>query len=134
MIFSMRHGCICRVVSSGGSKLTLYLLVLTASGCEMRFELGPSFFSGRSLVTPATCAHEVTCGKYFCVSNIDLLRLPNKDATCFIIFGTVLNLLEESLHCLLGIPSSAHVFKVDLEVDCSDVTVGFEEVIQHVSC
>jgi hypothetical protein len=45
-----------------------------------------------------------------------------------------LNLLEESLHWLLGIPSSARVFKVDLEVDRSDVSVSLEKVIQHASC
>jgi hypothetical protein len=100
----------------------------------MRFELGPSFFSGGFLVPPATCAHEVACCKYFCIPNVDLLRVTNKDATGFNIVSTILNLLEESLHWLLGIPSSAHVFKVDLEVDCSDVALGFEEVIQHVSC
>jgi hypothetical protein len=99
----------------------------------MRFELGPSFFSGGFLVPLATCAHEVTCGKYFCVANVDLLRVTNKDATCFRIVGTILDLLEDSLHWLLGVLSSAHVFKVDLEVDCSDVAIGFEEVIQHVS-
>jgi hypothetical protein len=122
------------VVSSGGSGFTLHLLVLPVSSCEMGFELGPSFFSGGFLVPPATCSHEVTCGKYFCVGNVDLLRMINKDDTCFRIVSTVLNMLEEILDWLLGIPSSAHVFKVDLEVDCSDVAVGFEQVIQHVSC
>jgi hypothetical protein len=133
MIFSLSHGGICGVVSSGSSGLSLHLLVLAVSGCEIRFELCPSFFSGRFLVPPATCAHEVTCGEYLCVANVDMLRVTNKDATCLRIVGTVLNMLEEILHWLLGIPSSAHMFKVDLEVDCSDVAVGFEEVIQHVS-
>jgi hypothetical protein len=70
----------------------------------------------------------------FCVANVDFLRVTNKDASCFRIVGTVLSLLGESLQWLLGIPSSAHVFKVDIEVDCSDVDVGFEEVIQQASC
>jgi hypothetical protein len=48
---------------------------------------------------------------------------------CFRIVGTVLNLLEESLYWLMGIPSSAHVFKVDLEIDCSDVSVSLEKVM-----
>jgi hypothetical protein len=63
-----------------------------------------------------------------------MLRVTNKKAPCLRIVGTLLNLLEESLHWLLGIPCSAHVFKVDIEVNCSDATVGFEEVIQNASC
>jgi hypothetical protein len=86
------------------------------------------------LVPPATGAHEVACCKYFCVPNIDLLRVTNEEAPCFRVVSTVLNLLEESLHWLLGIPSLAHVFEVDLEVDRSDVALSLEEVIQHASC
>jgi hypothetical protein len=63
-----------------------------------------------------------------------MLRVTNEDAPCFRIVSSILNLLEESLHWLLGIPSLAHVFKVDLEVDRSDVAVSLEEVIQHASC
>jgi hypothetical protein len=121
------------VVTGCGSGFTLHLIVLTVSGCKTRFELCPSFFNGGFLVLPATCAHEVACFKYVCVPNVDLLRVTNEDAPCFRIVGTILNLLEESLHWLLGIPSSAHVFKVDLEVDRSDVAVSLEEVIQHAS-
>jgi hypothetical protein len=127
------HGSICRVVPGCGSGLSLHLLVSTVSGCEVGFEVGPSFFSGGFLVPPATCAHEVACCKYFCVPNIDFLRVTNEDAPCFRVVGTILNLLEESLNWLLGIPSSAHVFKVDLEVDRSDVPVSVKEVIQHAS-
>jgi hypothetical protein len=100
----------------------------------MRFELCPCFFNVEFLVPPATCAHEVACCKYFCIPNVDLLRVPNEDAPCFRKVGTILNLLEESLHWLLRIPSPAHVFKVDLEVDRSDAPLSLEEVVQHVSC
>jgi hypothetical protein len=130
----VRHGRIFRVVTGCGSGLSLHLLVLTVSGCKMRFELCPSFFNGGFLVPLATCAHEVACCKYFRVPNVDLLRVPNEDAPCFRIVGTILNLLEESLNWLLGIPSSAHVFKVDLEVNHSYVAVSLREVIQHASC
>jgi hypothetical protein len=128
------QGGICRVVTGCGSVLFLNLLVLTVSGCKMRFELCPSFFDGGFLVPPATCAHEVACCKYFCVPNVDLLRVTNEEAPCFRVVGTILNLLEERLNWLLGIPSPAHVFKVDIEVDRSDVAVSLEEVIQHASC
>jgi hypothetical protein len=128
------HGGIYRVVTGCGGGLSLHLLVLTVIGCKMRFELCPSFFSGGFIVPPASCAHEVACGEYFCVPNVDFLRVTNEDAPCFRIVGTILNLLEESFHWLLGIPSSAHVFKADLEVDRSDVAVSLEEVIQHASC
>jgi hypothetical protein len=63
-----------------------------------------------------------------------MLRVTNEDATSFRIVSTILNLIEESLHWLLGIPSSAHAFKVDLEVDCSDVALSLKEVVQHASC
>jgi hypothetical protein len=98
------------------------------------FELCPSFFSGWFLVPLATCAHEEACCKYFCIPNVDLLRVNNEDAASFRIVSTIVNLLEESLHWLLGIPGSAHVFKVDLEVDCGDVSVSLKEVVQHASC
>jgi hypothetical protein len=85
-------------------------------------------------IPPATCAHIFSCCKYSCIPNVDLLRVTNEDAPCFRIVRTILNLLEESLHWLLGIQGSAHVFKLDLKVDCSDVSVCFKEVVQHVYC
>jgi hypothetical protein len=102
------------VVSSGGSGLSLHLLVLTVSGCEVGLKVGPYFFSGWFLVPTAAGAHEVPCCKYFCIPNVDLLRVTNGDAPWLRMVSTVLNLLEEGLHWLLGIPGSAHVFKVDL--------------------
>jgi hypothetical protein len=100
----------------------------------MRFELRPIFFDGMFLVPPTTCDHEVTGCKYFCIPNVDLLRVPNEDSPCFRIVGTILNFPEPGLNWLLRIPSPAHVFKIDLEVDRSDVALSLEEVIQHVSC
>jgi hypothetical protein len=80
MIFILSHGGICRVVPGCGSGFSLHLLVLTVSGCEVGFELCPSFFSGWFLVPPATCAHEVPGCKYVCVPNFDLLRVTNEEA------------------------------------------------------
>jgi hypothetical protein len=100
----------------------------------MRFELCQRFSDGMFLVPPATCAHEVARCKYFCKPNVYLLRVTNEYAPCFRIVSTILNLLEQGLNWLLRIPSTAHVFKVDLEVDCSDFALSLEEVIQHVSC
>jgi hypothetical protein len=85
-------------------------------------------------VPPSTCTHEVTCCEYFCVSDVDLLGVPNEDAACFRIVGTILNLLEQGLNWLLRIPSLTHMFEIDLQVDRSDVAVILEEMIQHVSC
>jgi hypothetical protein len=110
------------------------MLGLTVSGCKVRFELGLSFFDGMFLVPPTTCTHEVTCYKYVCIPNVDLFWVANEEAPCFIIVGTILNLLEKGLNRLLRIPSPAHVFKIDLEVDRGDVTVSLEQVIQHVCC
>jgi hypothetical protein len=97
------------VVSGGCSGLSLHFLVLTVSGCEVGFEVSPIFFSGWFLVPTATGAHEVPCCKYFCIPNFDLLRMTDGDAPCLRIVSTVLNLLEERLHLLLGTPCSAHV-------------------------
>jgi hypothetical protein len=134
MILIVVNGIIFRVVTSCGRVFSLHLIVLTVSGYKVRFELGPGFSDGMFLVPPTTCTHEVICCKYFCITNVDLLRVANEDAPCFIIVGTIWNLLEEGLNQLLWIPSPAHVFKSDLEVDHSDVSVSLEEVIQHVSC
>jgi hypothetical protein len=85
-------------------------------------------------VPRTTSAHEVFSCKYLGVANIDLLRVSNEDDSCFRIVGTIFNLLEQGFNWLLGIPCSAHVFKVDLHVDPSDVALSAEKVIQHVSC
>jgi hypothetical protein len=63
-----------------------------------------------------------------------MLRGTDGDASCLRIISTFLNLLEECLHWLLGIPGSAHVLEVDLQVDCCDVAVVFEEVVHHITC
>jgi hypothetical protein len=128
------NGGICIVVTSCGGGLSLHFLVLTVSGCKMRFELRLSFFDGMFLVPPTICTHEVTCCKYFCILNVDFLRVYNEDASCFRIVGTILNLLEQGLNWLLRIPSPVHVFKIDLEVDSSDVAVSLKEVVLHVFC
>jgi hypothetical protein len=109
------------------------MLVLTVSGCEVRFEVSPSFFSGWFLVPTVTGAHELPCCTYFCISNVDLLRGTDGDASCLRIVSTILDLLEEGLHWLLGIPYSAHVLEVDLQVDRCDVSIGLDEVVQHIS-
>jgi hypothetical protein len=85
-------------------------------------------------IPPATGAHELPCGKYDGVANVDLLRVSNEDSTYLRIICTIFNLLEQGFNWLLGIPSSAHVFKVDFKIHRSDVAVSAEEVIQHVPC
>jgi hypothetical protein len=122
------------VVTGCGCILSLHLLVLTVSSDEMRFEVCPIFFNGNFLVPPTTCGHEVACCKDFCIPHVDLLGVTDEDASCFLIVRTILDLLEQGLNGLLGIPSPAHVLEVDPEVDRGDVPVSLEEVIQHVSC
>jgi hypothetical protein len=61
--------------------------------CEVGFELGQSFFNGVFFVPPAACAHEVPRCKYLCIPNVDLLWMSNKNAPCFGIVSTVLDLL-----------------------------------------
>jgi hypothetical protein len=93
----------------------------------------PKFLSKRLFIPPATCAHEVSSYKYFGVANIDLLWVSNEDAACLRIICTILNLLEQGFNWLLGIPCSAHVFKIDLQIDRSDVAVSADKMVQHVS-
>jgi hypothetical protein len=80
MIIIVGNIIICRVVTSYGSGFSLHLLVLTVSGCKMRFELHQSFLNGMFLVQPTTCTYEVTCCKYFCLPNFDLLRVVNEES------------------------------------------------------
>jgi hypothetical protein len=51
--------------SGVGSVFSFHLLVLTVSGCEVRFEVSPSVFSGWFLVPTATGAQELSCHKDF---------------------------------------------------------------------
>jgi hypothetical protein len=48
-----------------GSGLPFHMLVLTVSGCEVRFEVSPTFFSNWFLVPTATGALELTCLQIF---------------------------------------------------------------------
>jgi hypothetical protein len=80
LILIVSHGGIYRVVSGCGSGFSLHLLVLTVSGCKVGFELRPSFFSGWFLVPPTIGAQELACCKYFCISNVHLLRVTDEDA------------------------------------------------------
>jgi hypothetical protein len=89
MIFIVGNGAILGVVTRCGSGFALHSLVLTASGCKMRFELCQKKFDGMFLVPPTTCAHEVTWCKYFCIPNVDLLRVPTEDAPCLRKVGTI---------------------------------------------
>jgi hypothetical protein len=84
------------------------------SGSKVGFELCPSFLDLMLLIPPMTCAHGLTSYNYSGVSNVDLLRVSDEDASCLIIICTILNLLEQGLNWLLGIPCLAHVFKMML--------------------
>jgi hypothetical protein len=103
--------------------------VLTVSRSEMGLELCPSFLHEMLFIQPATCAHEVSSCKYFGVATSDFLRVSNDEAACLLTICTLLNLLEQGFNRLLGIPCSAHVFKVDFKINRSDVAVSAEEVI-----
>jgi hypothetical protein len=61
--------------------------------------------------------------KIFAYPTLICCGVTNEDAPCFRIVSTILDLLEQGLNWLLGIPSPAHVLEVDLEVDRGDVPV-----------
>jgi hypothetical protein len=71
--------------------------------------------------------------KYFCISNVDLLWVPDKDTPCLRVIGTILNLLEQGFNGLLWISCSTHVFKVDFKINRGDVAVSSEQMVKHVS-
>jgi hypothetical protein len=108
------------------------MLVLTVSGRKVGLKLCPSFVSKWFFVPPATSAHEVPSCKYFCVSNVDLMWVSNKNAPCLRVIVTILNLCEQGFNRLLGIPCSTHVFKVDFKINRRDVAVSAEKMVQHV--
>jgi hypothetical protein len=99
----------------------------------MGLELCSSFLDEMLFIPPATCTHEVPSCKYFCVANIDLLRVSNEDDACLRIICTILDFLEQGFNWLLGIPCSEHVLNIDFKINRNDVAVSAEEVIQHVS-
>jgi hypothetical protein len=70
--------------------------------------------------------------KYVGVSNVDLLWVSNNNAPCLRVICTILNLLEQGFNRLLGIPCSTHVFKVDFKINCRDIAVSAEKMVQHV--
>jgi hypothetical protein len=106
--------------------------LLTVSGGEVGLKVCPSLVSKWCFVPPATGAHAVPSCQFFCISNVDLLWVSDKDAACLRIIGTILNLLEQGFNRLLGIPCSAHVFKVVLKIDRGDVAIGGEDMVEHV--
>jgi hypothetical protein len=106
--------------------------VLTVSGSEVGLELCPSFVSKWFFIPPATGAHEVPSCKYFGIYKVDLLWVSNEDAPCLRIICTLLNLLEQGFNRLLWIPCSAHVFKLDFQINGGDVAVSAETMVQHV--
>jgi hypothetical protein len=105
--------------------------VLAVCSCEVSFELCPSFFHVGFFIPPATSAHEAPSCKYFCVTNIYLLRVHNYNASCFRIISTILNLFEKGLNRLLGVPRLAHLFKVVFQIHSRDVAIRHEEMVKH---
>jgi hypothetical protein len=45
--------------------------------------------------------------------------------------GSILNLFEQGFNRLLGIPCSAHVFKVVFQIYRGDVSIGGEYMVKH---
>jgi hypothetical protein len=125
-VFYLSNSWVGRVVPGCCGRFTLHVLVLTVSGREVGLKLCPSLVSKWCFIPPATGAHEVPSCKYFCISNVDLLWVSNKDTPCLRVIGTILNLLEQGFNRLLGIPCSPHVFKVVFKIHCGYVAVGGE--------
>jgi hypothetical protein len=77
----------------------------------------PTFFNGWIFISPAAGAHKVPCGKDLCVARIDLLWMPDDDATSLRKVGAVLYLIEKGLHRLLWVPCSTNLLKIVLKVN-----------------
>jgi hypothetical protein len=102
--------------------------------CEVGFEVSPSFSAAVFSFQRRQALMNCPVAKIFAYPTFICCEGPMGTPPCLQIASTLLNLLEESLHWLLGIPCSAHVLEVDLQVDFCDVAVGFKEVVQHASC
>jgi hypothetical protein len=107
--------------------------VLTVSGSKVGLKLCPILVSKWCLVPTATDTHEVPSSKYGGVANVDLMWVYNKDAPYLRIVCTILNLLEQGFNRLLGIPCSAHLFKVVFKIHRGDVAIGGKEMVEHVT-
>jgi hypothetical protein len=75
--------------------------VLSVCISEVCLELCPLFSNGWIFIPPA--AHKVSCGKDLGLPHIDLLWMPNDDATSLRKLSAVLDLLEKGLHRLLWV-------------------------------
>jgi hypothetical protein len=107
----------------------MHLLVLMVCDGEVSFELCPSFFNAELFISTAACTHEVPSCKDLCITNIDLLRVTNDNASCFRIISTILNMFEKGLNRLLRVPCAAHLFKIVFKIHSRDVAISNEETV-----
>jgi hypothetical protein len=105
--------------------------VLAVCSVEVCLELCPSFFNGWLFITPTTGAHKVPCDKDLGVAHIYLLWMPGDDTTSLRKFGAVLYLLEKGIHRLLWVPCSTHLLQLVIQINCCDVPLSHEQVVQH---
>jgi hypothetical protein len=109
--------------------------VLPVCSSEVSFEVCPIFLNVWLFIPPATGTHEVPSGKYFGITHIYLLWVPNDDAICFRIVSTILDLFEKGLTRLLWVPCVAHLFEIVFQINSCDVSINHEKVVQHLpSC
>jgi hypothetical protein len=100
------------------------MLVLAVRCSEVKFEVGPSLVRCFFLVPPATGAQKVACWKELGIDHFDLLSMANCHASCLREVRTILNLLEQGLHWLLGIPCLAHLLEIVFQINSCDDAVS----------
>jgi hypothetical protein len=105
--------------------------VLEASCSKVNFEVGPSTICWLLLVPPVAGAHEVACCKYLGVAHVNLKSVANCYSFCLRKVSTILNLLEQGLHWLLGVPCLAYVLKSVFEINRCDADISKKEVLKH---
>jgi hypothetical protein len=87
------------------------MLVLAVSCGELHLEVCPRLVRSVLLVPYAAGAHEIACGKNIGIAHIYLLWVAHNYSSCLREVSTILDLLEQGLHWLMGILSLAHLLK-----------------------
>jgi hypothetical protein len=82
-------------------------------------------------IPPEAGAHKVPSGKYIGIAHIYLLWMPYDDTISFKKVRAVLDLLGKGLYMLLWVPCATHLLEIFLQINCWDVSIRHENVVQY---
>jgi hypothetical protein len=116
-----------------GSIFSLHVIVLMVHHSKAILEIVPGFSCGHFFISSAASTPETSCGKYLGISHADFLFMANFNTFFNRAVHEILNLLQQGLHWLLGVPRLAHIFKVVFQVHISDAYIVEKQVVKHLS-